>query len=57
MPWSAEEVLDGQRERVDVRSSIPQLLTMTSRRKDQKTMFADWSLIVPLRTPSVKGLN
>ena len=38
MPWSAAEMLDGQRQRAD-NPSMPGLLTMASRRKDWKMIF------------------
>ena len=49
MPWSAEEMLDGQRQRVDI-PAMPGLLTMASRRKDWKMFFH----ILPWLGPIIK---
>ena len=46
MPWSAEEMLDGQHQRVGV--PMPGLLTVASSRKVWKWTSAESSLMSPI---------
>ena len=50
-PWSAEEMLDGQRQRVDTRP-MPELLTMASCRKDWNRICAESSFMTSPLSPS-----
>ena len=55
MPWSAEEMLDGQHQRVGV--PMPGLLTVASSRKVWKWTSAESSLMLPRSTRSLGGPN
>ena len=53
MPWLAEEMLDGQHQRVDI-PAYAELLTMAFGREDWNRISAEWSLMfftTPLPTP------
>ena len=55
LPWSTEDMLDGQCQKVDM--PMQELLTRASCRKDWNRVSAKSSLVPPLVTQSIKGLK